>query len=600
MSNRKVFGLLGGGQLGTYLMDDGSGKNNVMFNVLSPEKPLTDSLYIYGLWTKGDLTDYEAVLNFGRKCDVVTIEIENVSVDALDRLKCEGKVIIPDPQILRMIQNKLSQKIFLIQNNFPTPNLFGSYQYPDEPWMCIRPGLEVHKLEIGGYDGRGVLIPTGDSGSGSGGDIPDSTYFSSGAALVEELVNIKAEVSVIFGRNSFGDILMFEPCLLVMDSDTHMLDYLACPVCLNVDLDLNNKLWKMVKLLGETLNFVGIMAIEFFITNDNRILINEMSPRPHNSGHHTMDRYNISQNELLRMILQNERFSMMDLKYKHNGSAVWLIGGQGGVDSISSQSSTYSLLTNIIGIEEIYEPYIYKSIFYRSEYRLYSYDKYISKKNRKMGHLTYEFKSSDNVNVADVVSRMKHSVYLDKKNIIHDESNIKIPRRIKSLIPCDHKKYVSIIMGSSSDLDVVYDAIYILNQFKVPYTLEIVSAHRTPHSMLNWADKSRATVIIAAAGGAAHLPGMIASATTVPVIGIPVKSTNSIAGVDSLLSICQMPGGIPVGTMAVNGAMNAGLYAIRMMSLTSEYQHLKGLLVIYASILRDKVVEQNKLPDYLE
>jgi 5-(carboxyamino)imidazole ribonucleotide mutase len=155
-------------------------------------------------------------------------------------------------------------------------------------------------------------------------------------------------------------------------------------------------------------------------------------------------------------------------------------------------------------------------------------------------------------------------------------------------------------MGSSSDLDVVYDAIYILNQFKVPYTLEIVSAHRTPHGMLNWADKSRATVIIAAAGGAAHLPGMIASATTVPVIGIPVKSTNSIAGVDSLLSICQMPGGIPVGTMAVNGAMNAGLYAIRMMSLTSEYQHLKGLLVIYASILRDKVVEQNKLPDYLE
>ncbi|MEX0597947.1 MAG: 5-(carboxyamino)imidazole ribonucleotide mutase, partial [Candidatus Paceibacterota bacterium] len=264
-----------------------------------------------------------------------------------------------------------------------------------------------------------------------------------------------------------------------------------------------------------------------------------------------------------------------------------------------------SLLTNIVGIEEIYEPYIYKSIFYRSEYRLYSYNKFISKKNRKMGHLTYEFKSIDDVNIADVVVRMKHAVYLDKKNIIHDETNIKIPRRIKSLTPCDsnfshQKKYVSIIMGSSSDLDVVYDAIYILNQFKVPYTLEIVSAHRTPHGMLNWADKSEATVIIAAAGGAAHLPGMIASATIVPVIGIPVKSANSIAGVDSLLSICQMPGGIPVGTMAVNGAMNAGLYAIRIMSLTSEYQHLRELLKIYAGILREKVLEQNKLPDYLE
>ncbi|MEX0596324.1 MAG: ATP-grasp domain-containing protein, partial [Candidatus Paceibacterota bacterium] len=339
MQNKKVYGLLGGGQLGTYLMDDGSGKNNVMFRVLSPEIPLVDDpINVYALWTKGDLTDYETVLNFGRKCDVVTIEIENVSVDALDRLKSEGKVIIPDPQILRMIQNKLSQKIFLIQNNFPTPYLFGSYQYPDEPWMCIKPGLEVHKLEIGGYDGRGVLIPSGrgGGGGGDGGGGDDEAYFSSGAALVEQLVDIKAEVSVIFGRNSFGDILMFEPCLLMMNSDTHMLDYLVCPVCLNVDLDLNNKLWKIIKLLGSTLQFVGIMAIEFFITKDDQILINEMSPRPHNSGHHTMDRYNISQNELLRMILRNESFSMMDLKYKHNDSHVWLIGGEGGEDSITS------------------------------------------------------------------------------------------------------------------------------------------------------------------------------------------------------------------------------------------------------------------------
>ncbi len=131
---------------------------------------------------------------------------------------------------------------------------------------------------------------------------------------------------------------------------------------------------------------------------------------------------------------------------------------------------------------------------------------------------------------------------------------------------------VGVIMGSSSDYEVMKDAVAVLEQFGIPYEKKIVSAHRTPDLLCEYAKtaKSRGLeVIIAGAGGAAHLPGMTASMTTLPVVGVPVKS-RALNGVDSLLSIVQMPGGIPVGTMAINGAKNAALYAISILGIKDE------------------------------
>lgn len=130
---------------------------------------------------------------------------------------------------------------------------------------------------------------------------------------------------------------------------------------------------------------------------------------------------------------------------------------------------------------------------------------------------------------------------------------------------------VSIIMGSGSDLVVMQAAADVLKSFSVPYEVSIVSAHRTPEHMVAFAKEARSRgvqVIVAGAGGAAHLPGMVASLTTLPVVGVPVKSTNSLDGWDSLLSIVQMPNGIPVATVAVNAAANAALLALRMLSIT--------------------------------
>ena len=152
---------------------------------------------------------------------------------------------------------------------------------------------------------------------------------------------------------------------------------------------------------------------------------------------------------------------------------------------------------------------------------------------------------------------------------------------------------VSIIMGSDSDLTVMQQAADMLEQFNIPYEITIVSAHRTPERMFDFArnaHKRGIKVIIAGAGGAAHLPGMVASITPLPVIGVPVKSSNSIDGWDSILSILQMPGGIPVATVALNGAKNAGILAASILGSSDDIIQLK--LIQYKNQLRDEVIEK--------
>lgn len=151
---------------------------------------------------------------------------------------------------------------------------------------------------------------------------------------------------------------------------------------------------------------------------------------------------------------------------------------------------------------------------------------------------------------------------------------------------------VSIIMGSDSDLPVMQDAAQILKEFGIPYELTIVSAHRTPDRMFEYAKSAESRgikIIIAGAGGAAHLPGMVASLTPLPVIGVPIQ-TKSLNGLDSLYSIVQMPAGIPVATVAINGAKNAGLLAVRILSL--EEKNLRKKYIYYMNSLRDVVLQK--------
>jgi len=154
---------------------------------------------------------------------------------------------------------------------------------------------------------------------------------------------------------------------------------------------------------------------------------------------------------------------------------------------------------------------------------------------------------------------------------------------------------VGIIMGSKSDLPVMQNAIDILNEFGINSEVEIVSAHRTPEKMFKYAQNAKnkgIKVIIAGAGGAAHLPGMIASITTLPVIGVPIKSRNSIDGWDSILSILQMPDGVPVGTVALNGSKNAGILAAQIIATNND--ELSQKVEDYKKELENKVISSNK------
>jgi 5-(carboxyamino)imidazole ribonucleotide mutase len=157
---------------------------------------------------------------------------------------------------------------------------------------------------------------------------------------------------------------------------------------------------------------------------------------------------------------------------------------------------------------------------------------------------------------------------------------------------------VGIIMGSQSDLSVMQDAALLLREFEIPYEVRIVSAHRTPEWMMEYARTAEyrgLKVIIAGAGGAAHLPGMVASITPLPVIGVPVRSSNSIDGWDSILSILQMPNGVPVATVAINAAQNAGILAAQILGASDE--DIRKKVIAFKASLRDKVMNANETLD---
>ena len=154
---------------------------------------------------------------------------------------------------------------------------------------------------------------------------------------------------------------------------------------------------------------------------------------------------------------------------------------------------------------------------------------------------------------------------------------------------------VSIIMGSDSDMKIMEEAVHIIKSFNISYEVDIVSAHRTPEKLYSFANNAHSRgvkVIIAGAGGAAHLPGMVAAISPLPVIGVPIKSTNSIDGWDSILSILQMPGGVPVATVALNGAKNAGLLAVQILSTNNV--ELQNMIIAYKKQLNEEVQEKAK------
>ena len=358
MSMKKYFyrdlriGILGGGQLGRMLIQAAIDLN-LHLSIMDPssEAPCKGLAHDF---VQGDLQDYEAVLAFGRARDLISIEIEHVNVEALTQLQAEGKLVYPQPHIISMIQDKRRQKEFFRQNQLPTADFILIEGKKDlmAQQHCLP---AVYKTAHAGYDGRGVQILRNREHLQHAPDQP---------GLLEGLVPIAKEIAVIAARNPAGEIRIYPPVEMHFDPEQNLVDYLLAPAKLEAEqADSAQALaLRIVKQLG----YVGVMAVEMFLTLEGDILINELAPRPHNSGHQTIRANITSQYEQhLRAILG---LPLGDPRHLAHAAMLNLLG-----DPDSEGAAVFEGLEAILA-----RPGVYPHVYGKAETR----------PHRKMGHVT--------------------------------------------------------------------------------------------------------------------------------------------------------------------------------------------------------------------
>lgn len=353
--NHKI-GIIGGGQLGKMILNE-TNKWSLNISILdsnknSPCKNLCNGFYV------GDLLDYETVLNFGRKCDLITYEIEHINTQALFDLEKEGITVYPKPETLKIIQDKNSQKEFYKRNELPTAD-FSFYSNVNDLKIGIKEGKVefpcVWKKTKFGYDGFGVKILKSLEDLN---DIPESEM------IIEKLIPFQKEIAVIIARNSKGKIKNFDVVEMEFNEISNQVEFVISPS--NISEEIKKNAIKIAIETAEQFNLIGLLAVEMFLTEDNQILINEVAPRPHNSGHFTLDACNTSQFEQhIRAILGLE---LGDVSQKGNAIMLNLVGEENSFGKV-----IYSNLDNALNDDSSY---------------VHIYGKEETRPNRKMGHIT--------------------------------------------------------------------------------------------------------------------------------------------------------------------------------------------------------------------
>jgi 5-(carboxyamino)imidazole ribonucleotide synthase len=354
-SNFKL-GILGGGQLGKMLLND-TRKFDIYTSVLdssneAPCKIASNEFHV------GDLMDFEAVYNFGKQVDILTIEIENVNVDALEALEKEGIKVYPSSNTLKTIQNKATQKLFYVDNKLPTAP-FSRFAYTSEIKKAINHGgIElpfVWKCAQFGYDGTGVKIVK---------SIKDLDGLPNVECIAETLVPFKNELAVIVARNASGETKSFPVVEMEFHPEANQVEYVICPA--RISDDMAKKAIEVALNTSKAFNHVGLLAVEMFQTQNDEILINEVAPRPHNSGHQTIEASYTSQFEQhLRAILD---LPLGRTDSKVGGVMVNLVGAEG-----FSGNVVYKNIEAIMSLDGV-TPHIY--------------GKKQTRPFRKMGHVT--------------------------------------------------------------------------------------------------------------------------------------------------------------------------------------------------------------------
>jgi len=345
-------GVLGGGQLGRMLIQSAIDLNlNVLIqdpDINAPCSQLATQFF------QGSITDYESVYNFGKNCDLITIEIENVNADALQKLSEEGVKVYPQPHIISMIKDKRLQKSFYKDNNIPTADFLLTDNKDDVAAnKSFIPAM--HKLGTEGYDGRGVQKILTESDLPKAFDAP---------GVLEKLIDFEKELSVIVARNLQGQVVTYPVVELVFHPEANLVEYLFAPA--SISKEVAEKAQKIAVDIIEKLDMIGLLAVEMFLEKDGNILVNEIAPRTHNSGHHTIESNITSQFEQhLRSILN---LPLGATENRIPAAMVNLLGEDG-----YTGPARYDGLEKVMAISGVH---------------VHLYGKKITKPYRKMGHVT--------------------------------------------------------------------------------------------------------------------------------------------------------------------------------------------------------------------
>ncbi|MEJ5995876.1 5-(carboxyamino)imidazole ribonucleotide synthase [Pedobacter sp. Du54] len=345
-------GILGGGQLGRMLIQEAI-NYNLTTMVLDPD-PDAPCKYIANKFECGSITDFDTVYNFGKKADIITIEIEKVNIEALEQLEKEGKLVFPQSRVIRLIQDKGIQKQFFKENDIPTAPFqlvnskndlsSGNFAFP-----------YILKQRKDGYDGKGVMKIN---------NLADIEHAFESSSLIEELIDFDKEIAVIVSRNANGDMKTFPMVEMEFNAEANLVEFLISPS--TYPDELQHKAEKIAFNIASALNITGILAVEMFVTKDGEILVNELAPRPHNSGHQTIEGNYVSQFEQhLRAIFN---LPLGDTRSINNAVMINLLGEKGH-DGLAK----YDGLEKILAIDGVY---------------VHLYGKKYTKPFRKMGHVT--------------------------------------------------------------------------------------------------------------------------------------------------------------------------------------------------------------------
>lgn len=354
-TSQNKLGILGGGQLGKMLINEAN-KLNISCKVMDPNKEAPCSNLVEN-FIVGDLLNYDDVYNFGKNVEVLTIEIENVNTDALKKLEEEGVKVYPSSENIKTIQNKSVQKNFYLKNNLPS-SFFKTYDNVDdlineaENKKCKYPF--VWKSARFGYDGKGVKVIN---------NIEDLKTLPNIECIIEDKISIKKELSVIVARNKRNQEKNF-PTVEMEFNQENLVDKVICPA--QISDDLNNKAIQLALKTSRAFNHIGLLAIELFITDNDEILINEVAPRPHNSGHHTIECCLISQFEQHLRAIFNLNLGSTSIKIP-------------------------GIMLNLVGEEKHFGEAIYDNIEESLKIpgaSIHIYGKKDTKPHRKMGHIT--------------------------------------------------------------------------------------------------------------------------------------------------------------------------------------------------------------------